>query len=121
VGRLPEADGGGSRAPVPAEGGLHLPDMVGMAHALKPCHDNQSLTDPSLKRFVLDILYTDCPYIRTSRDNQSTGTFCPLPGLLKVETNENGSGLWKVAIDRHLVRIVVIDVHFYFYLAAILE
>ncbi len=30
-------------------------------------------------------------------------------------------GLWKVAIDRHLVRIVVIDVHFYFNLAAILE
>ena len=30
-------------------------------------------------------------------------------------------GLWKVAINRHLVRIVVIDVHFYFYLAAILE
>ncbi len=30
-------------------------------------------------------------------------------------------GLWKVAIDRPLVRIVVINVHFYFYLAAILE
>ncbi len=30
-------------------------------------------------------------------------------------------GLWKVAIDRHLVRIVVINVHFYFNLAAILE
>jgi hypothetical protein len=30
-------------------------------------------------------------------------------------------GLWKVAINRHLVRIVVIDVLFYFYLAAILE
>ncbi len=30
-------------------------------------------------------------------------------------------GLWKVAIDQHLVRIVVIDIHFYFYLAAILE
>ncbi len=30
-------------------------------------------------------------------------------------------GLWKVAIDRHLVRIVVIDFHFYFNLAAILE
>jgi hypothetical protein len=30
-------------------------------------------------------------------------------------------GLWKVAIDRHLVRIVVIDVLFYFNLAAILE
>ncbi len=29
--------------------------------------------------------------------------------------------LWKVAIDRHLVRFVVIDVHFYFSLAAILE
>ncbi len=27
----------------------------------------------------------------------------------------------EVAIDRHLVRIVVIDVHFYFNLAAILE
>ncbi len=36
---------------------------------------------------------------------------------LKVGTTENGS----VAIDRHLVRIVVIDVHFYFNLAAILE
>ncbi len=30
-------------------------------------------------------------------------------------------GLWKVAIDRHLVRIVVIDILFYFNLAAILE
>ncbi len=30
-------------------------------------------------------------------------------------------GLWKVAIDRHLVRIVVIDVLFSFNLAAILE
>ncbi len=30
-------------------------------------------------------------------------------------------GLWKVAIYRHLIRIVVIDVHFYFNLAAILE
>jgi hypothetical protein len=30
-------------------------------------------------------------------------------------------GLWEVAIDRHLVRIVVIDVLFYFNLAAILE
>jgi hypothetical protein len=29
--------------------------------------------------------------------------------------------LWKVAIDQHLVRIVVIDVLFYFNLAAILE
>ncbi len=30
-------------------------------------------------------------------------------------------GLWKVAIDRHLVRIVVTDVLFDFNLAAILE
>ncbi len=30
-------------------------------------------------------------------------------------------GLWMVAIDRHLVQIVVIDVLFYFYLAAIVE
>ncbi len=30
-------------------------------------------------------------------------------------------GLWKVAIDQHLVHIVVIDVLFYFNLAAILE
>ena len=30
-------------------------------------------------------------------------------------------GLWKVAIDRHLVRIVVIDILFYFNFAAILE
>ncbi len=30
-------------------------------------------------------------------------------------------GLWKVAIDRQLVRIVVIHIHFYFNLAAILE
>jgi hypothetical protein len=30
-------------------------------------------------------------------------------------------GLWKVAIDRHLVRNVVIDVLYYFNLAAILE
>ncbi len=40
--------------------------------------------------------------------------------LLKVGTNENGSA-FKVAIDRHLLRIVVIDVHFYFNLAAMLE
>ncbi len=30
-------------------------------------------------------------------------------------------GLWKVAIVQHLVRIVVINIHFYFNLAAILE
>ncbi len=30
-------------------------------------------------------------------------------------------GLWKVAIDWHLVRIVVIDIIFYLNLAAILE
>ncbi len=30
-------------------------------------------------------------------------------------------GLWKVAIDWHLVRIVVMNFHFYFNLAAILE
>ncbi len=41
--------------------------------------------------------------------------------VLKVGTNENGSALWKVAIDQHLVRIVVINVVIYFNLAAILE
>jgi hypothetical protein len=41
--------------------------------------------------------------------------------VLKSRDQREWIGLWKVAIDRHLVRIVVIDVHFYFYLAAILE
>ncbi len=41
--------------------------------------------------------------------------------LIKSRDQWEWIGLWKVAIDRHLVRIEVIDVHFYFYLAAILE
>ncbi len=40
---------------------------------------------------------------------------------LKGRDQREWIGLWKVAIDRHLVRIVVIDVHFYFNLATILE
>jgi hypothetical protein len=41
--------------------------------------------------------------------------------LIKGRDQWEWIGLWKVAIDRHLVRIVVIDVNFYFNLAAILE
>ncbi len=41
--------------------------------------------------------------------------------VLKSRDQWEWIGLWKVAIDRHLVRIVVIDVLFYFNLAAILE
>ena len=41
--------------------------------------------------------------------------------LLKGRDQWEWIGLWKIAIKWHLVRIVVIYVHFYFYLAAILE
>ena len=41
--------------------------------------------------------------------------------VLKLGTNEYGIRLWKVASDQNLVRIVVIDVLFYFNLADILE
>ncbi len=44
-------------------------------------------------------------------------------GLVNIKGRDQWEwiGLWKVAIDGHLVRIVEIDVHFYFNLAAILE
>ncbi len=41
--------------------------------------------------------------------------------LLKVVGNEKGRGVAEVAYDRYWFRNVVIDVRFYFYLAAILD
>ncbi len=41
--------------------------------------------------------------------------------MLKGRDQWEWIGLWKVAINRHLVRFVVIDVHFNFNLVAILE
>ncbi len=44
-----------------------------------------------------------------------------LKSMLKGRDQWEWIGLWKVAIDWHLLRIVVIYVHFYFNLAAMLE
>jgi hypothetical protein len=46
---------------------------------------------------------------------------CAYETMLKGRDQLEWIGVWMVAIDRHLVRIVVIDVLFYFNLAAILE